>query len=345
MNGSLKKLYNTRGITDVGMFALFGTSITDIDLESTTSIGQTAFGSSRKLKRIKGGSNVKSIGTTAFMYTPELKNIDTILDGIKEKGSSATLADGAMYLSSIKYDWTQLTDSVADGTYPTPYQWNSNSYDYWITKQQGTFKETINDTPTKMWQSNPIFKDEIIGAKIGAPQKNNKKYSAACALLSLMHSYCGIRNYTFETPMEVEEQMLVDATKLGKSEDLKNAFTNYAGNVDKLQEIANCLGLSNETVKYGENGITTYEQLVNKFYDELQKPDTYYYIPLCQGGSDGITGSSNHGECCIGLKANGDILMLHSADRTLTPFEIPPQNFYLDRRTFLIIREGDNKVS
>ena len=334
---SLEKIYNTKDVVSIGDYAFLQTKITRVDLSAAASIGESAFGQCRELKKIVGGSNVQSIGSGEFVYTPKLKNIDTMLDSIKAKGSSAILSDGAMYLSSVKYDWEQLSDSVAEGTNPTPYQWNSNSYPYWVSRQQGEFIETINRTPTKIYQSNPDFKDVIIGSSIGASDVQSQPYNRGCALITLMHAYCGIRNYAFETPMQVEQQMLADATALGKAEELKNELSDYAGNITKIKAIADTLGLHTEIVEYGQNGISTYEQLVNRFYDELQVPLTYYYISLRQSGD--ITDSSTHAECCTGVTANGDIVILNS-DVTSTPFTLPPQNIYLDRRKFLIIREG-----
>ena len=336
---SLKKIYNTKDVTDIANNALTGTQITDIDLSSVKNIDFATFATCRCLKNIKGGSNVESIGSIAFAYTPELKNIDNILDSMKEKGSSAVLKDGAMYLSSIKYDWEQLDNNVVEGTCPTPRQWNKNSYDIWISRQQeGRFTEIINPIPTSFFQADPVFKNENIGNAIGA--KDDKKYSAGCAMLSLMHAYCGIRGYTFETPMQVEQQMLHDAEILGNGDKLKTEFTSYSGNASKLKNIATYLGLYTETVKYGENGISTYEQLVDKFYNELQVPGTYYYIAINQGGNEAVTDATNHGECCIGIKSNGDIVMLNSNDASRKPFVLPPQNIYLDKRSFLILREG-----
>lgn len=355
---NLENVFNTENLTQIGNSAFQFTSLNDIYIPKITSLSDNAFNSAQKLKTVVisdtitsipnscfsvctslnaliGGNSVTSVGNLAFWKTYNLKNVKGVINGIIEGGENSSIGSKCFIHSRINADWQAIENSDCQVVNTsTPLQYNA-AYDLFVNYQNNnTFTPKIKRLGNTFNQSNNDFKDVVIGATINSPS-NNKVYGKGCVLLACMHAYCGIKGYTnLQTPMQVEQQMLLDAIAIGKETEFRNAIQNYYYDHTKGIDILNTLGISSTT--YNTSNLNNY---VEGLYTEIQKENTYIIINVDASGSGGheymVYGVNSSGELFIADSETPLGQILNTKEATLA--KMLPQSFAT--RTFTVVSQ------
>ena len=248
-----------------------------VDIGDIEAIPDYAFCWCSNLNLIKGGANVKTIGSHAFRCALSLKNMPFL-----SLNKVTNIGDYAMFCCRVQFDWDLLTNCTFSTKYPTPIA--DNTTKYWV---DAVYTPCENRLVTMFSQRDTRWASDKFGTT------SDTYANKGCSVISAIHIHSAFSGHTYESPMEFE-------TELGAlNSELLNL---YMGNPDNTATILTALGYT-VTKLSGEITKATLEQV----YSALASGAYVYCGMSATSNVNGI-----HAITLYGVNGIGEMLVLDS---------------------------------
>lgn len=294
-----------------------------IDIGKVTMIPAQTFMQCCLLSTVKGGESVWSIGSQAFYYTKNLKNLPLLagMTSAVPDGQTASIGDYAFFGSRIQFDWSTLEGTVTFGSRATPVM--DNTTDFWTG---AVFTACENPLGIRMSQRNAEWSNQPCG-------QTGVTHNEGCAMFAVMHIHSALSGKMYEHPDEfVAELEAIDASFVtaagwpGQFQNVGSVFTAlgynatvYADQITKASYEAMCAALA--------RGAYVYTQVSTKDYVD--------------GG---------HAVAIYGINSGGEMLVLDSdllyeryrptgLDDSVYVYRMPYQNFVGPDSNFVVVEK------
>lgn len=347
---NLKEIHNIEQVTSIGTFIVGLTQIDTLELPalSTVAIGAFAnafylrvidignniseipmrtFYNNMSLSQVKGGGNISIIGQEGFQGTLSLKKL-SFLSQVTSIGKRAFLK------SRIQFDWDSIAGQCTFGTQATPVI--DNTVKYWDGVKPIPCE---NKLVTKLWQSNPEWKDEVFG-------DSGKIYNGGCAVFTTLHIHSALSGNLYAHPDEFAEELrAIDPSLV--------TLAKHPTNFNNVPFLFDALGYKT-TVYTSEPGVinndttidnitvvntTSITQTVYQDICNALARGAYVYMQISTAGLV----DSGHVVTIYGISGNGEVLVLDSGtlNGNILTYRMPIQNLTGPSSDIVIVEKNE----